>query len=197
MTNYENRQRWDLDAWPEMYAALKNLQATIFLAPPGLQLNMMVFTVSSLTSGCRHCQAHGAYGLDRLDVALEKISALWSFESSDVFDERERAALRFAAAASSVRSSVTAEDRAARRDLFSDEEVRSLLGAVSVAGFMNRFNDSLATVTDEESVTWAREHLGPLGWDIGKHKGPRDQQRTVRRVRERWMMTPPCQRGRP
>jgi alkylhydroperoxidase family enzyme len=177
MTSYENRQRWDLDAWPEMYGVLKNLQATIFLAPPGLQLNMMVFTVSSLTSGCRHCQAHGAYGLDRLGVDIAKISALWSFESSELFDERERAALRFAVAASSVPSSVTAEHHGALRELFSDEEVRSLIGAVAVAGFMNRYNDSLATVTDEESVTWAREHLGPLGWEIGKHTGAAIEQR--------------------
>jgi alkylhydroperoxidase family enzyme len=178
MTSYENRQRWDLDAWPEMYGRLKDLQATIFLGPPGLQLNMMVFTVSSLTAGCRHCQAHGAYGLDRLaGVDIEKIAALWTFESSDLFDGRERAALRFAVAASSVPSDVTAEHHAALRELFSDDEVRSLIGAVAIAGFMNRYNDSLATVTDEESVTWARDNLGPLGWDIGKHAGEVVEQR--------------------
>jgi alkylhydroperoxidase family enzyme len=178
MTSYENRQRWDLDAWPDMYARLKDLQATIFLAPPGLQLNMMVFTIASLTSGCRHCQAHGAYGLDRLGVDVEKISALWTFETSELFDERERAALRFGVAASSVPSHVTAEHHTELRALFADEEVRSLIGVVAVAGFMNRYNDALATVTDEESVTWAREHLGPLGWDIGKHTGDLAEQRT-------------------
>ena len=64
MTDYENRQNWDLDAWPEMYGALKHVQALVFLSPPGIELNLMVFTMSSL-AGCRHCQAHGAYGLTR------------------------------------------------------------------------------------------------------------------------------------
>ena len=103
MTDFENRQNWDLDAWPEMYGALKQLQALAFLSPPGIELNMMVFTISSLTAGCRHCQAHGAYGLDKMGLPLDKIQALWSFESSDLFDERERAALRFGVAAGSDR----------------------------------------------------------------------------------------------
>jgi alkylhydroperoxidase family enzyme len=178
MTTFENRQNWDLPAWPEMYGKLKQLQAEIFLAPPGRPTNMMVFTVSSLTAGCRHCQAHGAYGLDKSGVAIDKIQALWSFESSDLFSDRERAALRFAVAASSVPSGVDATHHAAIRRHYSDEEARTLIGVVSMAAFMNRYNDSLATVTDEESATWAAINLSPVGWDIGKHVGASIEQRS-------------------
>ncbi|HUW02855.1 MAG TPA: hypothetical protein VMW08_10925 [Acidimicrobiales bacterium] len=177
MTAFHSRQQWDLDAWPEMYATLKELQAVVFLSPPGIETNMMVFTVASLTAGCRHCQAHGAYGLDRLGLPLDKIQALWRFEQSDLFDDRERAALRFAVAAGSSPNSVGPEHHAGIREHFADEEARTLLGVVSVAAFMNRYNDSLATVTDEESSEWAAEHLGPLGWDIGKHVGEVAEQR--------------------
>ena len=90
MAEYENRQRWDLDAWPEMYGTLKELQALVFLSPPGIEMNMMVFTISSLSSGCRHCQAHGAYGLNSIGMEIGKIEAIWSFEHSDLFDARER-----------------------------------------------------------------------------------------------------------
>lgn len=169
--SFEHREQWDLDSWPEMYDQLKGLQAMVFLAEPGLELNFMVFTVASLAAGCRHCQAHGSYGLDGMGVPLEKISALWSFETSDEFDDRERAALRFAMAAGSVPNSVGPEHHADLRAHFSDAEVRTLLGVVGVSGFMNRFNDSLATVTDEASSQWAETHLSPLGWDIGKHTG--------------------------
>ena len=48
MADYQDRQNWDLPAWPEMYAELRTLQARIFLSPPGIELNLMVFTVSSL-----------------------------------------------------------------------------------------------------------------------------------------------------
>jgi len=43
---------------------------------------------------------------------------------------------------------------------------------------MNRYNDSLGTVTDNESVDWATKHLAPLGWDIGKHTGETHEQRS-------------------
>ncbi len=178
MSDFENRHNWDLAAWPEMYGTLKQLQALVFLSPPGLELNMMVFTMSSLAAGCRHCQAHGAYGLDRLGIPLDKIQALWSFETSDLFDDRERAALSFALAAGSVPSSVTADHHAGLRQHFSDEEARSLLAVVAVGGFMNRYNDALATVTDSESADWAAANLGSLGWDIGKHTGADHEQRS-------------------
>ncbi|MDH3704526.1 MAG: carboxymuconolactone decarboxylase family protein [Acidimicrobiia bacterium] len=178
MPDYQDRQQWDLDAWPEMYGTLKELQARIFLSPPGIELNMMVFTVSSQASGCRHCQAHGAFALDGLKTDLDKIQALWGFEQSELFDDRERAALRFALAAGAAPSAVDADHHAAIREHFSDEEARTLLGVVALGGFMNRYNDALATVTDAESAEWASVHLSPMGWDIGKHVGATHEQRS-------------------
>lgn len=178
MNGFENRQDWDLDAWPEMYSKLKELQGLIFTSPPGLETNLMVFTVASLATGCRHCQAHGAFGLDRLGLDLAKIQALWSFETSDLFSERERAALRLAVAAACVPNAVESTHHADLRAHFSDEEVRALLGVVALAGFMNRYNDSLATVTDAESRDWAAANLAGVGWDIGKHVGAAHEQRS-------------------
>jgi alkylhydroperoxidase family enzyme len=163
MNEYENRQRWDLDAWPEMYGTLKELQALEFLSPPGIEMNMMVFTISSLSSGCRHCQAHGAYGLNSIGMEIGKIEAIWSFEHSDLFDARERAALSFAIAAGSTPSSVTPDHHADLRTHFTDGKARTLLAVVAVGGFMNRYNDALATVTDSESANWAKDNLSPSG----------------------------------
>lgn len=178
-TTFHDRQRWDLDAWPEMYDKLKELQVMIFVAEPGLELNFMVFTMASLSAGCVHCQAHGAYGLDGLGVDLDKITAIWSFEQSDRFTDRERAALRFALAAGAVPNAVGPEHHAALREHFTDAEARTLLGVVALSGFMNRYNDSLATVTDAASSDWAAEHLSPLGWQRGKHVGTAEEQRAA------------------
>ncbi len=175
---YRDRQRWDLDAWPEMYGKLKELQAMVFTSEPGLELNLMVFTVTSLSSGCRHCTAHGAYGLTGFGVELDKITALWDWPRSEHFDARDRAALDFAVAAGSTPRDVTPEHHAALREHFADHEVRTLLAVASIAGFMTTYNDSLATVTDAESIDWATTHLGPLGWDPGKHVGEAHEQRT-------------------
>lgn len=178
MSTYENRQNWDLDAWPEMYAKLKELQLMIFLSPPGLELNMMTFTIASLAAGCRHCQAHGAFGLDKAGLPLEKIQALWSFETSDLFTDRERAALGLGMAAGVSPSAVTAEHHEAVRKHFTDAEARTLIATTSLGGFMNRYNDTLATVTDSESRDWAKTHLSGVGWSIGKHVGGSDEQRS-------------------
>ena len=116
--------------------------------------------------------------LTKFGVELEKVKALWSFTTSALFDDRERAALDFALAAGSVPNGVTADHHASIRRHFTDEEARSLLGAVALGGFMNRYNDSLATVTDAESADWAAEHLSPLGWDVGRHVGADHEQRS-------------------
>ena len=175
---FSDRQKWDLDTWPEMYGKLKELQGMIFMSPPGIQLNLMVFTVSSLASGCRHCQAHGAFGLDKVGVPLEKIQALWSFEASDLFSEKERAALRLGIAGGQTPNGIEPEHHADIRKHFSDEEARALIAVIALGGFMNRYNDSLATVTDAESSDWAATHLAGLGWDIGKHVGSVTEQRS-------------------
>jgi alkylhydroperoxidase family enzyme len=178
MTSYLDRQKWDLDAWPEMYAKLKELQLMIFLSPPGLELNMMTFTISSLASGCRHCQAHGAFGLDKAGLPLDKIQALFSYETSELFNDRERAALDLGLAAGVSPSAVTPEHHQAIRDHFTDAEARTLIAVTALGGFMNRYNDTLATVTDAESRDWAETHLSGHGWNIEKHVGEDHEQRT-------------------
>lgn len=176
--DFENRQNWDLDAWPEMYNKLKELQAMIFLSEPGVHINLMVFTVASLAAGCRHCQAHGAFGLDKMGVPLNKIQALWSFEQSELFSDREKAALRLGLAGGMSPNGIEAEHHAGIRAHFSDEEARTLISVIALSGFMNRYTDSLATVTDAESRDWATTHLGGLGWSIGKHVGEQHEQRS-------------------
>lgn len=177
MTDYIDRNKWDLPSWPEMYDKLKELQAIIFLSPPGFEMNFMVFTVSSLAAGCRHCQAHASYGLDRAGVPIEKIQAIWNYDTSDLFDDRERAALDFGFAAGSCPNSVGPEHHAALREHFTDEEARGLIATAALGGFMNRYNDSLATVTDNEAAQWAMANLGPIGWDIGQHVGADHERR--------------------
>ncbi len=46
-----------------------------------------------------------------------------------------------------------------------------MLSVISLAGWYNRWNDSIATVTDQESVDWAEQVLHAVGWQLGKHSG--------------------------
>jgi alkylhydroperoxidase family enzyme len=178
MTEFERRNEWDVGSWPEMFALVQQMQMLVFTSEPGPEMNLMVFTVASQASGCRHCQAHGSFGLHHMvGVGVDKVRALWSFESSPLFSDRERAALRFALAAGSTPNAVTADHHAQIRAHFADVEARTLLAVVAMSGFMNRFNDSLATVTDDAARQWASEHLSEIGWAIGKHTGTPAEQR--------------------
>jgi Carboxymuconolactone decarboxylase family len=178
MNGFRDRQIWDAGSWPELFGLVQQMQHLVFTSPPGIEMNLMVFTVASTASGCRHCQAHGSVGLTRAAGATpERVRELSSFETSEAFTEREVAALRFAQGAGSTPNAVTPEHHEALRENFSDQEVRTLLAVAAVSGWMNRFNDSLATVTDNGSAVWAAEHLGSVGWELGKHAGADDERR--------------------
>lgn len=163
---------------PEVQRAFRALQDAIASTSTiSRELRGMVFVVSSLSSGCRHCQSHGAYGLARSGLPVEKIRALWEYETSPLFTPAERAALRFASAAGQAPNAVTPEHHAELRAHYSDAEIAQILVQLSVGGWLNRWNDSLATVTDEESRNWAMENLASVGWGIGKHVGEASEQR--------------------
>jgi alkylhydroperoxidase family enzyme len=163
---------------PEVQHAFRALQDAIAqTATIARELRGMIFVVSSLSSGCRHCQSHGAYGLARSGVPVEKIRALLEYETSPLFSEAERAALRFASAAGQAPNAVTPEHHADLRRHFTDAEIAQILVQLCVGGWLNRWNDSLATVTDEESRDWAMANLASVGWDIGKHVGDPSEQR--------------------
>lgn len=141
------------------------------------QLKQEAFMLLSLASGCRHCQAHGGYGLHLAGASTERIQALWDFERSDQFSEGERAVYYFAVAAGASPNVVTPDHYAALRLHYSDRQITELLGVVAMSGFLNRYSDTLTVVTDQESVDWASSVLGPVGWSQGKHTGSDDERR--------------------
>jgi len=176
--NYQDRHTIELAMRPEIWEAFLELQrATMNSALPS-QLITEVFTVASVGSGCRHCQAHGAYGLSLQGADEERIRQLWSFSESPLFTDSERAALRFALDAAKAPSEITPEHHAELRAHYSDQEIADILAVICMAGWLNRWNDALATVTDQESVDWAVAHLQDVGWSLGKHAGTKEEQRT-------------------
>ena len=46
--------------------------------------------MASIASGCRHCQAHGAYTLHLMGVDEDRIRDIWTFETSAAFMEAEQ-----------------------------------------------------------------------------------------------------------
>jgi alkylhydroperoxidase family enzyme len=182
MNDYRDRHLLELAIRPEVWAAFSELNRATFDNSLGPQLSLEVFTVASQGAGCKHCQAHGAYGLSLSGVETQRIRDLWSFETSDAFSAAERAALQFALAAAKAPNEVTPDHHRELREHFSDAQIADILAVVCVAGWLNRWNDSLATVTDQESIDWASDNLEPVGWSAGKHQGAAAEQRLAHPV---------------
>ena len=133
-------------------------------------LKPLIGIVSSIAAGCRYCQAHEAVDARERGVADRKIAEIWNFERSDLYDEAERAALRFARDASLVPNEVTAKHFEALRAYWDDGEIVEMLAVIGLFGFLNRWNDTMATPLEEEPMTFAHDRYGG-NWEPGKHAG--------------------------
>lgn len=125
--------------------------------------------VASLAAGCRYCQAHTALGAKRFGADGARLAALATYQDSDLFTDAEKAAFDFALAAASVPNMVGAEIGAALNAHWDEGEVVEILGVVAMFGYLNRWNDSMATTLEEGAVAVAEEHLAAGGWTTGKH----------------------------
>ena len=62
-----------------------------------LPLKRMAGYMASRSAGCQYCSAHTAETASAVDgVSAEKVAAIWEYETSDLFDDAERAVLRMA-----------------------------------------------------------------------------------------------------
>jgi alkylhydroperoxidase family enzyme len=157
---------------PKLLAAFRALNAAVFdpdnVVPATLLA--LVGNIASQAAGCQYCVAHTANNAGMRGVEADKVAALWEYETSPLFSEAERAALRFAQAAASVPNMVTDADAEAVKNHFGEDGVVEILAVVSWYGFLNRWNDSLATELEEIAFDKASETLGDTAWDAGKHR---------------------------
>lgn len=133
-------------------------------------LRQMIAHISSAAAGCAYCQAHTAHGAEHRGADAEKLAALWEFETSELFSEAEKAALDLALAAGSVPNQATDEHFDALRAHFSEDEIVEIVGVIALFGFLNRWNDTLATTLEDSPLAFAEAHLAPKGWVGDKHR---------------------------
>jgi alkylhydroperoxidase family enzyme len=78
-------------------------------------------------------------------------------------------ALDFAVAAAQVPNAVTDDLFAELRKHWSEEQIVEIVGVISVFGFLNRWNDTLATPLEDEPIAVGEKYLAAHGWEPGKH----------------------------
>ena len=125
--------------------------------------------VSSHATGCRYCQAHAIRAADRYGADGEQLANIWEYKTHNAFDTAERAALDFAVAASTVPNGVDESLQARLREHWDEGEIVEILGVIALFGFLNRWNDSMATTLEEPSAESGEQFLASRGWTGGKH----------------------------
>lgn len=161
---------YTLAHWPELLQRFSALAGTVLgpgVIDPGLK-QLLAF-MSSNAAGCRYCQAHTSHGAEKRGVSPMKLDAVFEYETSPIFTDAERAALRVAHRAATVPNGVEDEDFEALRAQFDEREMVEIVAVIALFGFLNRWNDTVATELEASPLGFAREHLASRGWSPGKH----------------------------
>jgi alkylhydroperoxidase family enzyme len=113
--------------------------------------------------------AHNAGGALQQGIANEKLAAVWEYRTSEQFTEAERAALDLALAAGAQPNEVTDEMFERAKRYWTDGQIVEIVALISYFGFMNRYNDTMATPLEDEPIEVAQTHIAQHGWTLGKH----------------------------
>lgn len=125
--------------------------------------------MASHAAGCRYCEAHTILAAERFGASPERLGTIWEYQTSPHFTDAERAAFDFALAAACVPNAVTPDIQQALRAHWSEDEIVEIVGVVALFGFLNRWNDSMATTLEDIGVDAGSRNLAPTGWSPAKH----------------------------
>lgn len=133
-------------------------------------LKRMIAWVSSNATGCRYCQAHAIRAAERYGAAQEQLENIWNYKTHPAFSLAERAALDFSLAASQVPNMVDETIKTELYKYWNEGEIVEMLGVISLFGYLNRWNDSMATSIENGAVESGNQYLEKHGWNEGKHQ---------------------------
>lgn len=134
-----------------------------------LGFKRLIAHFASRAVGCQYCEAHSLIAANIHGISQDKLDAIWDYQTSPLYTDAERVALDYALAAGSVPNAVDDELMERMRQHWSDDQIVEILGAVCLYGFLNRWNDSMATDLEESPKLMGERVLAKGGWTGGKH----------------------------
>jgi uncharacterized peroxidase-related enzyme len=157
---------------PAIAAAFMGLnRAILYEGTVPEELKMLVSLIASQAAGCRYCQAHMANLSSIYRASDAKIRAVWEFEASPLFSAGERAALRLAYKASLVPNEASRADFDELKKHFDDGQIVEIVASIALFGYLNRWNDTMATDLEQRALDVATRAISSVGWTPGKHAG--------------------------
>ncbi len=136
----------------------------------GRGLKRLVAHVASRTAGDPYSMAHTASGALHFGVDAAKLAATPNYHTSPLFSPAERAAFELAVAASSNPNTVTDATFVELRKYWSEEQIVEIVGVVAMAGYLARWNVTMATPIEPEPNEVGETHLAAIGWRAGPHR---------------------------
>ena len=129
---------------PELLKAFSGLAGAIFQSD-GLDAGtkQLIALASSLSAGCKYCQAHTSHGAESAGIEEKKIADILNYSDSEEFSNSEKAVLDLAFAAGKVPNNSNQEHFDNLSKYYSKKEIVDIVSVISLFGFFNRWNDTL------------------------------------------------------
>ncbi|OHU84379.1 MULTISPECIES: carboxymuconolactone decarboxylase family protein [Pseudoalteromonas] len=134
------------------------------------EVKRLIGYITSANTGCRYCEAHTILAAQRYGGSDERLKNIWQFRQSTLFTDAEKAAFEFALAASSVPNAVDHTIESQLKAHWDDGEIVEILGVVALFGYLNRWNDSMATTLEAGAIDAGESYLAHNQWQVGKHQ---------------------------
>ena len=156
---------------PKMVRGFGELTKAVMDPDGAVDLGFMrlIAHFASRAAGCQYCEAHSLVAAKIHGIEQDKLDAIWVYQTSPLYSEAERAALDFALAAGAVPNDVDDAIMSRMKEHWSEDQIVQILGAVCLYGFLNRWNDSMATDLEESPREMGENVLAQGGWTGGKH----------------------------
>jgi alkylhydroperoxidase family enzyme len=126
--------------------------------------------LASRTAQDEYSMAHTASGALHFGVDEQKLLAAKDYKASALYTPAEKAALDIAVAAGAVPNAVTDAMFVELRKYWSEEQIVEIVSAVAMAGFLARWNTTMATPLEDEGVEVGEKYLSAQGWTGGVHR---------------------------
>ena len=150
---------------PALLSAFSGLAASIFQSEGiDIQTKQLIALASSLSSGCKYCQAHTSHGAERAGVENEKIVDILNYVESTKYSDKEKAVLDLSFAAGKTPNQSTQRHFDNLNKHFSNKEITDIVSVIALFGFLNRWNDTMGTVLEDVPENFVENQLKPLGW---------------------------------
>lgn len=144
-------------------------QAVLYEGTVSEELKMLISLISSYASGCLYCQSHMANLSHIYNAPADKIAAIMAYETSSAFTLAEKAALDLAYHAAQVPNAATQDHFDVLSEHFDEGQIVEITAAIALFGYLNRWNDTMATTLEPLAEERAQHLLGGQGWSAGKH----------------------------